>query len=72
MHTKFLSLNLPGRDSVGDEGKVWSIIIKTDITEMRHDSVDWIQVARDRLQWREVVNKATNEDRRLLGCCAPC
>jgi hypothetical protein len=34
--------------------------IKTDLTEIGWDGVDWIELAQDRDQWRALVNTAMN------------
>jgi hypothetical protein len=50
--------NLKGREQsedLGVDGK-----IRTDLKERELESVHWIYLAQDRVQWRAVVNKVIN------------
>jgi hypothetical protein len=38
----------------------WEDNIKIDLTEIGSEGVDWIQLARDRVQWRAFVNTVMN------------
>jgi hypothetical protein len=38
--------------------RVWEDSIKTELKEMACESVDWIQLAHDRVHWRSLVNTA--------------
>jgi hypothetical protein len=38
----------------------WVDNIKTDLTEIEWDGMDWIEQAQDRDQWRALVNTVTN------------
>jgi hypothetical protein len=53
MHTKFWLGNLKGRDHLEDN-------IRMDVRELGWKDVDWIQLAQDSDQWRDLVNKEMN------------
>jgi hypothetical protein len=55
----FQSENLKGRDSFGVRGVDSRIILKW-ILQIRCDDATWIQKARDRVQWRDLVNTLMN------------
>jgi hypothetical protein len=38
----------------------WEGNIKTDLTEMGYEDVDWIHLAQDRAPWRALVNTVIN------------
>jgi hypothetical protein len=38
----------------------WVDIIKTNLEEIEWDGMDWVDLARDRDQWRALVNTAMN------------
>jgi hypothetical protein len=54
MHTKFRSENLKGRHHMGDIRVYWRIILKYLCGIGTED--DWVQLAQDRVQWRDLVN----------------
>jgi hypothetical protein len=53
MHTIFSLENLKGRDHLKDN-------IITDLMDIKLEGVDWIHLAQDRDQWRDLVNMVTN------------
>jgi hypothetical protein len=36
------------------------VSVKMDITNVRHESVKWMELARDRVQWRGIVKMVMN------------
>jgi hypothetical protein len=60
MHTKFLSENLKGGDQTEDVGVGGGDNVRLYLREIRWQSVDCIHLARDRDQWRSVVNTVMN------------
>jgi hypothetical protein len=65
MRTEFQSENLKGRDYLGDIG-VDGDNIKRDFKEERCGSVDWIQLVRDRDQWRAFLNTDSSKVGKFL------
>jgi hypothetical protein len=60
MHTRYLRKSQKERyqwenQDIGDR-----IILKLILEEIGWDSVDWIDMAQDRDQWRDLVNTALN------------
>jgi len=53
MHKIFWLENLKGRDHLEDN-------IRMDLRELGWKDVDWIQLAQDSDQWRDLVNKEMN------------
>jgi hypothetical protein len=49
-----------GKKPLGRERHRWVDNIKIDLTEIGWDSLDWIDVAQDRDQWRALVNTVMN------------
>jgi hypothetical protein len=49
-----------GKSPLGRPRRRWVDNIKTDLTEIGWDGVDWIDVAQDRDQWRALLNTALN------------
>jgi hypothetical protein len=46
--------------SLGIPTRKWEDNIRTDLREIGWKSVDWIHVAQDRDQWRDLVKMITN------------
>jgi hypothetical protein len=51
---------LKERNHLEDLGVGGRTILKTDPEEIKCESVHWIQLAQDRLQWRVLVNTVMN------------
>jgi hypothetical protein len=49
-----------GKRPLGRPRHRWMDNIKIDLRETRGDCVDWIDLARDRDQWRALVNMVMN------------
>jgi hypothetical protein len=49
-----------GKRPLGRPTRRWVDNIKMDLTEIRWDGVDWIELAQDRDQWRALVNTVMN------------
>jgi hypothetical protein len=49
-----------GRRPLGRPRRRWFDNIKMDLSEIGWDSLDWINLARDRDQWRALVNTVMN------------
>jgi hypothetical protein len=49
-----------GKRPLGRPRHRWEDGIRMDIREVGWGSVDWIQLAQDRNQWRALANKAKN------------
>jgi hypothetical protein len=45
-----------GKESLGRSRRRWVDNVKMDLRETRWDGMDWIDVAKDRDQWRALVN----------------
>jgi hypothetical protein len=45
-----------GKRPLGRQRRGWVDNIKMDLREIRWDSMDWIVLAEDRVQWRALVN----------------
>jgi hypothetical protein len=45
---------------IGGQRRRWLDDIKIDLREIGWDGVDWIELARDRYQWRALVNTVMN------------
>jgi len=59
MYTGFWYGNLRER-ALGRPRLRWEDIIKMDIQEVGCGGVDWIELARDRARWQELVNVVVN------------
>jgi hypothetical protein len=60
MSIRFWSEILKRIDQLRRPGHKWQDNIVLDLLEIGWDSVDWIHLARDRDQWRAVVNTVMN------------
>jgi hypothetical protein len=49
-----------GKRPLGRRRRRWVNNIKMDLGEVGWDGVDWIELAKDRDQWRALVNKVMN------------
>jgi hypothetical protein len=49
-----------GKRPLGRRRRGWENNIKMDLREIGWGSMDWIELARDRDQWRALVNTVTN------------
>jgi hypothetical protein len=45
-----------GKRPLGRPRRTWVEYIKMDLTEIGWEGVDWIELAQDRDQWRDLVN----------------
>jgi hypothetical protein len=52
--------NPEGKSPLGRPRRRWVDNIKIDLREIGWDGVDWIEMARDRNQWRVLVNTVLN------------
>jgi hypothetical protein len=52
---------LEGRRPLGRPRRRWKDGIRTDLKEIGWKSVEWIQLAQDRVRWRALVNTAMNQ-----------
>jgi hypothetical protein len=52
--------NPEGKRPLGRPGHRWEDNIKMDLREIRWGGMDWIVLARDRDQWRALVNTVMN------------
>jgi hypothetical protein len=50
----------PGKETPGKNETYVGVRYKMDFGEVVYDDVDWIDVAHDRDQWRDVVNTVIN------------
>jgi hypothetical protein len=53
---KVLVGNPEGKRSLGRPRRRWEDNIKTNIREIGFGGIDWIHMAQDREQWRDLVN----------------
>jgi hypothetical protein len=51
---------LEGKRPLGRQRRKWVDNIKTDLREIGWDGMDWIDLAQDRNQWRDLVNTVMN------------
>jgi hypothetical protein len=49
-----------GKRPLGRPRRRWEDNIKMDLRETGIDGVNWMQLAQDRVQWRDCVNTVTN------------
>jgi hypothetical protein len=49
-----------GKRPLGRPRHRWENNIKMDLREIRIDGANWIQLAQDRIQWRDFVNMVMN------------
>jgi hypothetical protein len=49
-----------GKSPLGRHRHRWENKIKMDLRELRIDGTNWIQLAQDRVQWRDFVNTVIN------------
>jgi hypothetical protein len=49
-----------GQRPLGRPRRRWVVSIKMDLREIGWDGVDWIDMAQDRDQWRDLVNMVLN------------
>jgi hypothetical protein len=49
-----------GKRALGRPRRRWADNIKMDLRETGWDGVDWIDMAQDRDQWRDIVNTVLN------------
>jgi hypothetical protein len=49
-----------GKRPLGKRRHMWEDNIKLDLREIGIDGVNWIQLAQDRVQWRDFVNMVMN------------
>jgi hypothetical protein len=49
-----------GKRPLGRPRCRWEDVIRMDLSEIGWGSIDWIQLAQDRGQWRDVVNTVMN------------
>jgi hypothetical protein len=49
-----------GKRPLGRPRRQWVDNIKMDLREIGWDGIDWIDLAKDRDQWRELVNTVMN------------
>jgi hypothetical protein len=57
---RILVVNPKGKRQLGRPRRRWVDNIKMDLREKKWDSMDWIDVAQDRNQWRALVNAVMN------------
>jgi hypothetical protein len=57
---KILVGKTEGKRPLGRQRRRWVHNVKMDLREIGRDGVDWIDVARDRDQWRAPVNTVLN------------
>jgi hypothetical protein len=55
---RILGGKLEGKSPLGRHRRRWLDNIKMDLSEIGYGSIDWIDVAQDRDQWRALVNTA--------------
>jgi hypothetical protein len=55
-YTVFWLQSLKGRDHSEDLGVDGRIILEWILREIRWEAVDWMHLAQDRVQWRDLVN----------------
>jgi hypothetical protein len=48
-----------GKRPLGRHGRRWKYNIRVDLGEVGWESVDWMNLAQDRDQWRAVMNTLT-------------
>jgi hypothetical protein len=51
---------LEGKRPLGRSRRKWVDNIKMDLRGIKWDGMDWIDLAQDRDQWRDLVNTAVN------------
>jgi hypothetical protein len=49
-----------GKRPLGRPRRRWEVNIRLDLREMGWSGMDWIDVARDKDQWRALINTAMN------------
>jgi hypothetical protein len=49
-----------GKNPLGRPRRRWADDIKMDLTEIGWDGMDWIDLAKDRYQWRALLNTVMN------------
>jgi hypothetical protein len=49
-----------GKRPLGRPSRRWEDNIKMDLSKLRWDCIDWIDLAQDRDQWRALVNRVVN------------
>jgi hypothetical protein len=52
--------NSEGKRPLGRPSRRWVDNIKMDLREIRWDGMDWVDLAQDRDQWRDLVNAVMN------------
>jgi hypothetical protein len=52
--------NPEGKRSLGRPGRRWADNIKMGLREIEWDGMDWIDLAQDRDQWKDLVNAVMN------------
>jgi hypothetical protein len=58
---RFITVGKPkGKRPLGRPRRRWVDNIRTDLGDIGWDSVDWIDVAQDRDQWKALVNTVMN------------
>jgi hypothetical protein len=57
---KILVGKTEGKRPLGRPSHGWEDNIKVDLSEIRFDGVDWINLAEDKDQWQAVVNTVMN------------
>jgi hypothetical protein len=60
MHTGFLVGKPEGKKPLGRPRRRWEDNIRMDLREIGLSGMDWIDMARDRDQWRALVNTVMN------------
>ena len=55
-HTKSYSVNMKGGENVGHSGQDWRCYVQTDHEVVRHEDVEWIDLAEDMLLRLAVIN----------------
>jgi hypothetical protein len=60
MHIGYLWESQKVRDPLGRPRRRWVNNIKMDLEEIELDGIDWIDLSRDRDQWRTLVNTVMN------------
>jgi hypothetical protein len=60
MSEKRKAWSFGGKETTRNTRHTWDDNIKMDFREIEWGGVDWINLARDRDQWRTVVNTAMN------------
>jgi hypothetical protein len=60
MYTNVLTRELEGKGQLGRPRRRWKDNIRMDFREVGREVVDWVHLARDRDQWRALVNTVIN------------